>query len=197
MSLLVPSFFLILLHLRNQRLFVEEQALHVGTQTSVHVSVIDVMEIHHCTPEAHISLSTSDALFAVTQSAALLRPCPLSSVKNCSPARIRDSPVHVIRRVKCFVHRDLDWCDIVSAMIRSSLSTSCRLEGEVGTDEGFVKTKSDFATVHGLGPDGPNASRWYGRLCVQKSAFVALNYVKFPGQSSHVWHFLDRIATSH
>jgi len=44
------------------------------------------------------------------------------------------------------------------------------------------------------GPDGLNASRWYGRLRVQKSTLMVFNDVKSLGQSFHMWHFLDKIA---
>ena len=44
--------------------------------------------------------------------------------------------------------------------------------------------------------DGPCASCWYGPLHVQKLTLLVCNDVKSPGQSFHVWHFLDKIAPS-
>ena len=43
------------------------------------------------------------------------------------------------------------------------------------------------------GPDGWDASRWYGRPCVQKLTLSVLNCAHAPGQSFHDWHFLIRL----
>jgi len=60
----------------------------------------------------------------------------------------------------------------------------------------FQKIKRVFATAHRPGLDAPNASRWYGRLRVQKSILSVLICAHLPGQSFHVRHFLDRSAPS-
>jgi len=46
------------------------------------------------------------------------------------------------------------------------------------------------------GPDGQDASRWYGRLRVQKLTLWVLNCAHAPRQSEafHDLHFLDQIA---
>ena len=54
----------------------------------------------------------------------------------------------------------------------------------------FTKTKC-FRAVHLPKPDGPNASRW---THVQKSTLSVFNEVKSPGQSFHLWRFLDKSA---
>jgi len=45
-------------------------------------------------------------------------------------------------------------------------------------------------------PDGRDASRWHGRLHVQKFTLLVFNDVKSPGQSFHEWHFFDQLALS-
>ena len=46
------------------------------------------------------------------------------------------------------------------------------------------------------GPDGPDASRWYGRLRLQKLTLSVFTDVKSPGQSLHYKHFIDELAPS-
>ena len=69
----------------------------------------------------------------------------------------------------------------------------CSLSEGLETYLFFTKIKRVFSTVHGPGPDGPNASLCYGRLRVQKSNSLVLNDVTSPGQSFHVWHWLKRL----
>jgi len=42
----------------------------------------------------------------------------------------------------------------------------------------------------------PNASRWYGRICMQNSTLLMFDCVKSPEQFFPVWHFLHEIAPS-
>jgi len=44
--------------------------------------------------------------------------------------------------------------------------------------------------------DGQNASRWYGRLRVQKLTLSMLNCAHAPEQSFHGWHFFYQLAPS-
>lgn len=44
--------------------------------------------------------------------------------------------------------------------------------------------------------DGPIASGWYWRLCMQKLILLVFSYAKLSWQSFHVWRFRDNIAPS-
>jgi len=91
-------------------------------------------------------------------------------------------------------------CDVVYCSMLQCVTVLCSMLQCVAVSHlprtrkhnfSLAKTKRSSATLHGPAPDGPNTSHYYRQHLVQKSTLSVLMFADLPGQSFHVWHFLD------